>query len=119
MAAWASAHVAILVGAPLAIRAIASTDDSPHAPVPPTSTTLAPDEAARSGCYWWRNYLDGGPFFGKDELSARIDYAIGRAQESSVWPVAQAAEQYDQASTMQELEAASDALDRACAIVGQ
>lgn len=94
-------------------------EDEPRPQAAPTSTTLAPDEAARSGCYWWRNYLDGGPFFGNDELSARIEYAVGRAQESSVWTVASAAEQYDQASSMQELDTASEALDRACAMVGE
>jgi hypothetical protein len=94
-------------------------EEEPPSQVAPTSTTLAPDEAASSGCYWWRNYLEGGPFFGKDELSARIDYAISRAQESSVWAVAHAAEQYDQASTMQDLDAASDALGQACAMVGE
>jgi hypothetical protein len=93
--------------------------DEARSQAAPTSTTLAADEAAESGCYWWRNYLDGGPFFGKDELSARIAYAVGRAQESSVWAVAHAAKQYDQASTMQEIDAASDAFDRACEMVGE
>jgi hypothetical protein len=93
--------------------------DEPRPQAAPTATTLAADEAAKSGCYWWRNYLHGGPFFGTDELSARIDYAIGRAQESSVWAVGDAAKQYDQASTTPELDAASDALDRACASVGE
>jgi hypothetical protein len=111
--------VVILVGALLAIRVVAATDDEPRAPVTPTSTTMAPDEAARSGCYWWRNYLRGGPFFGSDELSARLEYAVDRAQESAVWEVAQAARRYDEATTMQELDATSDALDRACATVGQ
>jgi hypothetical protein len=109
----------ITVGVPMGIWAIARSGDNPQVPLTPTSSTLAPDEAARSGCHWWRNYLDGGPFFGKDELSARINYAVTRAQESSVWAVAHAAEQYDQASTMQELDAASDAFDEACASVGQ
>lgn len=110
--------VAVLV-LPVALRAIlARGETEPSTQVAPTSTTLAPDEAAKTGCYWWRNYLDG-PLFGKDELTARIEYATERAKESSVWAVAHAAEQDDQASTMQELDVASDALDEACRSVGQ
>ena len=94
-------------------------EEEPPSQVPPTSTTLALDEAADMACWRWRHLLEGGPFFGKDELSARIDWVMTTAQESSVWTVANAAEQYDQASTMQELETASDAFDRACAMVGE
>jgi hypothetical protein len=97
-------------------------DEMPVPQVAPTSTTRAPDEAARLGCWSWRHAEDDGPYFSTEELPARMDWALQRAAESSVGDVARAARELQRASeygTIAEHDAAWDAFKRACATVGE
>jgi hypothetical protein len=97
-------------------------EDEPRPQAAPTSTTLAPDEAARLGCWSWRHAEDDGPYFSTKELPARMDWAPQQAQKSSVWEVAHAAEELRRAGeygTTEEHSTAWDAFKRACARVGE
>jgi hypothetical protein len=113
----------ILLAALVAYRVfIYEGKDESRPQAAPTSTTLAPDEATRLGCWSWRHAENDGPYFSTKELPARMHWALQHAQESSVWEVAHAAEELQRAGesgTTEEHSTAWDAFKRACARVGE
>jgi hypothetical protein len=97
-------------------------EDEPRPQAAPTSTTLAPDEAARMGCFlWWE--ADDPSILTTEEGAARRARALEWAAKSSVVSIAIAAYKaqvaYERDPPFEEFSSALHDFEAACESVGE